>query len=113
MATKKKPTKKSPHLRKVRAPASHLEQLLEQSKGLSALSAKGWCKGTISEVLEEIMKALAPIRYLKNAAIDFSEDLDEFIVNGYLTLFLLHMDSLLAQAEIMAKEIEQEKLSVA
>lgn len=106
MATKKKATKKPPQLQQVEQPLSPLEELQKQSFLISNIRAKPPCEMTIQDCLEEMMKALAPLRYLHDATYEIDE-LEIFMVQGYLSLFLRHMDELLLFTGGVVRRAEQ------
>ena len=109
MATKTTATTKPSPLKAVPRQPSPLEELRENSLDLSNIGIS-LGQGTMNAVLEEIMRALAPLRYLKEAAIEYDEDLNHFVVNGYLSLFLAHMDHiLLFHAQRLEKRIDQKE----
>jgi hypothetical protein len=109
MATKTKATTNPSPLKAVRRQPSPLEELRAHSLDLSNIGIRVG-HGTMNAVLEEIMRALAPLRYLKEASIEYQEDLNEFVVNGYLSLFLAHMDHiLLFYAQNLVGQIDQKE----
>lgn len=85
-------------------PIRPYKELREQAERLSDIGRMK--NGTLDEILVEIQKALTPIRYLKEAAIDYQDDLDHFVVVGYLSLFLAHMDDIVANLAMVAPRTE-------
>ncbi len=54
---------------------------------------------TMGDWVEELQKALVPLRYLQTQSLD-QGDLDQTSVAGYLNIVLRHMDGLLAEASM-------------
>jgi hypothetical protein len=105
MATKTKATTKPSPLKEVSRQPSPIEELLEQSEELGHMGIGQ--PANVHELLEEMIKALVPLRFLKVAAIDYQEKIDHFIVNGYLSMFLIRMDDLIYHAQGLAKRVDQ------
>jgi len=71
---------------------SELERAVELAipRSNSAIASMG-------DWFEEMEKALLPLRYLREIALDHG-DIDANAIDGYLHVFLAHADNLLAEA---------------
>jgi hypothetical protein len=88
-----------------------LNEFHQMTEDMATFNSDSMGKDTPEVYVQEIMKAMIPLRYLNEICFDYSETVNGYVVSGYLTVYLKHVDHLMKNLELAIRREAKRRAS--